>query len=35
MNKHEIAEIIDRLDGYGLIVTDWELIEKRIKEIIK
>ena len=27
-----IALIEDRLDGYGLVITDYDMLEKRIKE---
>lgn len=33
MDKRDILNFINDLDGYGLVITDEELIEERIKEI--
>lgn len=31
--KMDIKDLLDALDGYGLVLTDDELIEERLKEI--
>ena len=33
MNKNEILELLEHLDGRGLILTDDELIEQALKEL--
>ena len=33
MTKKEFKDLLDMFDGYGLVITDNDLIDERIKEL--